>query len=70
MMALTAVVVVGLSALCLQAAMLSMPGGWLRPPCVECSVALLQVKEVNMEEGGAFTVSSAEEILAGLSKSK
>ena len=30
----------------------------------------LQVKELNMEEGGAFTVSSAEEILAGLSKSK
>ena len=32
------------------------------------SDAVLQVKELNMEEGGAFTVSSAEEILAGLSK--
>ena len=53
-------------------AVLSTPHAWTlhtSPPfaaATENAVHGMQVKELNLEEGGAFTVSSADEILSAL----
>lgn len=38
--------------------------------CLKVAQILVQVKSLNLEEGGAFTVSSADEIIADLEKGK